>query len=448
MESSDRIDGWKAIGAHFGRDRTTAMRWAQSRALPVRRIPGGKRATVYALRSDLDRWAVGHADEIAQSTDATTPGRHSASTAKPGRSRWIGGAVAMLIVGTVAGGWMLDRSGDRGGSTPTVSAALPGDVGLARLYLQARDDWAERTPDSLTRAIRGLETVTTRDPQFAPAFAALADAHLLQREFGAVADAPAFAAARTAAAAALAVDQDQIGAHRALGFIQYWSDNDPVASGRSFRRALELSPDSAQTHFWYGNVLADNGQAEAAARELNRARLLEPGSIAVQVDIAWADWSAGRENEAVITLERLVQMKPEFPVIHDCLAIMRLSRGDYRGYVEAYGDYARLRADPVLLANAQRLEDGLALGLPVLKQRIMSAARAEAAAKGSGNYAWPAFVASIDGDRPTVVDILTQAAERNLRWGSAGLRREIARRWASDAQILGLLDRVEPRAVE
>jgi hypothetical protein len=50
--SNDRINGWKAIGAHFGRDRTTVIRWAQERGLPVRRIPGGKAATVYALKSE------------------------------------------------------------------------------------------------------------------------------------------------------------------------------------------------------------------------------------------------------------------------------------------------------------------------------------------------------------------------------------------------------------
>jgi len=55
--SSDRIDGWKSIGAHFGRDRTTAIRWARERDLPVHRLPGGKTATVYALRYELDAWA-------------------------------------------------------------------------------------------------------------------------------------------------------------------------------------------------------------------------------------------------------------------------------------------------------------------------------------------------------------------------------------------------------
>ncbi|RYD63706.1 MAG: hypothetical protein EOP58_10885, partial [Sphingomonadales bacterium] len=50
----DRIDGWKSIGAYFGRDRTTAIRWARERDLPIHRIPGGKTGTVFALRHELE----------------------------------------------------------------------------------------------------------------------------------------------------------------------------------------------------------------------------------------------------------------------------------------------------------------------------------------------------------------------------------------------------------
>jgi hypothetical protein len=43
------IDSWKGIAAHLGRDVSTVMRWERSRGLPVHRLPGGRKATVYAL---------------------------------------------------------------------------------------------------------------------------------------------------------------------------------------------------------------------------------------------------------------------------------------------------------------------------------------------------------------------------------------------------------------
>lgn len=54
--SAPRLNGWQAIADCLGRDRTTAIRWAQDRGLPVHRIPGGKRASVFAYAAELDRW--------------------------------------------------------------------------------------------------------------------------------------------------------------------------------------------------------------------------------------------------------------------------------------------------------------------------------------------------------------------------------------------------------
>ena len=56
IPSEERLDGWKAIANYLGRERTTAIRWASERGLPVHRVPGGKTGTVYALRSELDAW--------------------------------------------------------------------------------------------------------------------------------------------------------------------------------------------------------------------------------------------------------------------------------------------------------------------------------------------------------------------------------------------------------
>lgn len=447
MSSSDRIDGWKAIGAHFNRDRTTVMRWAQTRAPPVRRIPGGKRATVYALKSDLDRWALSHADVLA---DLAAPEAKETSVRPEWRIRpsWVAAGLAAGLLAGVMGWVVLDRPTAPRDATVPAAIALPTDPALARLYLQARDDWAERTPDGLTRAVAALETVTRQAPAFAPAFAALADAYLLQREFGAMPDGSAFEAARKAATSALAKDPDLASAHRALGFVQYWRDNRPAASGVSFRRAIELAPENAQSHFWYGNVLAHNGQAEAAARELNRARLLQPGSIAIQTDIAWADWSSGRETQALEALTRLVRTAPDFPVAYDCLAIVRLSGGDYAGYVAAYGRYARLRGDPALITHARALDQGMAEGAAAVQALLATHAMSGDATRDGRDHGWAAFVVSVSGDRLALIGILERAVGQNERWGSAGLRGAIARRWAADPDVLGLLRRLEPPLVE
>ena len=59
IPNDQRLDGWKAIANFLGRERTTAIRWANGRGLPVHRVPGGRTGTVYALRSELEAWLSG-----------------------------------------------------------------------------------------------------------------------------------------------------------------------------------------------------------------------------------------------------------------------------------------------------------------------------------------------------------------------------------------------------
>ncbi|WP_265571361.1 tetratricopeptide repeat protein [Sphingomicrobium nitratireducens] len=64
-----RLDGWKAIARHLNRDRATVMRWEASRGLPIHRMPGGGRASVFAFESELDAWLSGEGGDSALESD-------------------------------------------------------------------------------------------------------------------------------------------------------------------------------------------------------------------------------------------------------------------------------------------------------------------------------------------------------------------------------------------
>lgn len=427
-----RIDGWKAIGSHFGRDRTTVMRWADSRGLPVHRVPGGQRASVYAFREELDAWLqqqTGDLDEAAP--PAPTP-------ASPSRQRrvlfWI--VLAAGLAFAVAMGIGLAR---RPAPPPKGKLEMPADPEVARLYLQARDDWAQRTSPSIDRAIATLTEVTRRDPGFAPAHASLAEAWLLAREFGSQSDSAAFPRALDPAERALKIDGALHAAHRAKGFILYWWLHEPEAAGAAFRRALELAPRDAQTHFWYGNALSDNGAHEAALRELDTARLIEPGSVAIQTDFAWAQWAAGKRDEAVEMLERLRQSNPGFAVVHECLAHIRLADGDYPGFVEGFARMAALRGNGEMTAQAAAFRTALAQDIPALQRALTDAAGQDMARDPRQDHIWIAFLASTARDRDQLVDLLRRARDRKERWGGAGFVSRIASRWSADVEISALL---------
>lgn len=251
-QDEGRIFGWKAIGAHFGRDRSTAIRWANERNLPVHRVPGGKTATVYALRDELDGWAASH---------DTSP--EPAAPPAGVKRRRLTSPLALLLAGTAivavaatAGKLLQNR--------------LPGNPETAERFLAARDDWARSDAASLDRAIAGYQAVLARDPGFAKAHAGLADAYLMAGEYGSLSYDIAFGRAKHAAGRALELEPGLAAAHRDLAYIGYWWERDPAEAGKQFRKAIQLDPDDWRAHFWYGGVLADNGEFEAAGANIPR----------------------------------------------------------------------------------------------------------------------------------------------------------------------------------
>lgn len=420
--------------------------------MPVRRVPGGKKASVYALKSELDQWIRGQSgEELEQLPDLPhempplppVPPQVEQSQsddpapnapARKSRRRFI--ALAAVLVLLAAGSlWLFMPFGGAG-------PALPQDAALAQSYLDAREDWATRTPASLARARKTLETITRHEPGFAPAFAALADVYLLSQEFGDMDRRDAFHRARLAAEAGLEIDDTLADAHRAMGFVRYWSDRDPVRSGDAFRRAIELAPDVAQTHFWYGNVLVDNGQYAAGLQELNRARLLEPGSVAIQTDYGWALWSAGQDNDARVLLDRLARENPDFLVIFDCLSVIHLADRNIHAFARDFTRYADLRGESADIALSRKVATVLESSNEAAAwQALVSGLAAQADGDPSRDHSFPAFAAAMIGDRDSLRQILRAADQREENWGSAGMTRRIRAVVQDDPEMRDLLAR-------
>ncbi|QGP80919.1 tetratricopeptide repeat protein [Sphingobium sp. CAP-1] len=409
-----RLDGWKAISAYIGRDRSTVIRWAGERGLPVRRMPGGKQATVYALSEDIDNWVASGA-RLDDGLPADPAQRRPGSLL-----RWVAPVAILLTVG----GGLLYWATRPAAEAVAPPAALPHDPHLAALYLRAREDWARRDQASIARAIAKFGLVTRSEPAFAPAHAALAEALLLSREFGALDDQTAFTQAEREARRALALDPRLHTGHRALGFVDYWWNGDPQSAGRHFRAALALAPGDAQTYFWYGNILSDNGAADAALAAFGQAIALQPGQPSVQIDHAWAQWSAGRDYAAENMLRELASQERDDVVYHETIAYMRLAQGNWPGFVDAYCTHARLRGEPGVMAEAKRLAKARAGGDPMIAATMFAIAMQQAEDNPRHPYTTAAMIASLSGDRGQLITILHRALARGEHWGGRAIANE------------------------
>lgn len=445
-----RIDGWKSIAAYFGRERSTVMRWATDRNLPVHRIPGKGRGSVYALSEELDAWL--QADrETPQAFDQEA----SQPEAKSGHARLIPPmwqAAKLYRIPLMATALLLAVLGLTayplwGDSSSPESADLPEDAALADLYLEARSDWAARNPESISASIGKLRQVVAGEPGFAQGYAALADAYVLAREFGSLPDVEAFALAQSAADTALRINPENPDAMRASAFVEYWWRGRRSEAGRLFRAAIAADPKSAQSHFWYGNVLVDNGDFAEGLSELERARLLEPASVPLQADIAWARWSMGEHDRAAATLERLRDDNPQLATVRDYLAVIYLARGDIARFVEESVALAQSRAVEADIALGERMREALDKEAGTVPSLLLRELEAETEASGKVALPWAVFVATAAQDRAAVIRLLKTGQARGEKWGSAGLMRHVAQAWEGDGEVEALLASVRPASL-
>jgi hypothetical protein len=280
-DSPVRLDGWKAIAAHFRRNRSTVIRWAEAGDFPVRRVGGKAGASVWAYAHELDAWlaAGGGAPGEGASGDAPTDtlpdgpasaavGSREAPTEPAtaplvatwprfGLPTWTIGAACLilLVMGGAVGAALWFRP-------PAASARaqfLPADPAVADLYLRARDDWARRTPESLRRSIDEFGAVGAHDPGYAPAYAGLADAYFETSMFDLQPASAWVPKAEAALKIALALDPDNVEANRTLGGLDYYVRRDLAAARRHLGLSLRIAPNDSLTHFQLGVILRDSG---------------------------------------------------------------------------------------------------------------------------------------------------------------------------------------------
>src|SRR6266545_1246378 len=154
------------------------------------------------------------------------------------------------------------------------------------LYLKGRFFWNKRTGADLKRAIDYFNQAIAKDPNYALAYAGLADSYTLLSVFGAASPADSFPQAKAAAKKALELDDTLAEAHTSLAKVLNRYDFDLERSLKEFERAIQLNPNYATAHQWYSNgPLLAFGQFDRAIAEGKRAVELDPLSLVINADL-------------------------------------------------------------------------------------------------------------------------------------------------------------------
>jgi len=208
------------------------------------------------------------------------------------------------------------------------------DEEIYRLCLRGRYFWNKRTPDGLERSIELYREAIRRDELYADAWRGLADAYNVLPEYTDTSEAEAFPAARHAASRALALDPDRAGAHASLAFVLFWWARDAPRAEAEFRRALELNPNHAKTHHWYGNMLLSLDRVEEAVAHLEAAQDSDPLSLIIGAELGAVLYHARRYDQAVERLRSTIELDPDFADAHFWLTRTLLAKGDLEAALE------------------------------------------------------------------------------------------------------------------
>jgi len=328
-----RLSTWKEIASFFACDERTVKRWEGARGLPVHRIPNGVRSPVFAYEGELRAWLNSHESvETASSPEKIAPSSKPAFLRK--RSV-VAGAVVALGVAVLAGGIFGARL--TGASWPQLAQTQshmhrPNSEALA-FYRAGLFEWQSRTPEGLRHAVDDFTQAIVRDPQYAEAYAGLAQCYELLREYTTVTPDYAFPRAKAAADRAIALDPSLTEAHLALAFADFYWSHDALIARREFERAVALAPNSAVAHHWYATFLLEMAEFPKAIVEIDKAANLDSESIAIQADKGLILFYAGHRAESTALLERLEQTQPNFASTHRYLARIYLAQNDSTGFL-------------------------------------------------------------------------------------------------------------------
>jgi TolB-like protein/Tfp pilus assembly protein PilF len=198
--------------------------------------------------------------------------------------------------------------------------ARPVDPEALDAYLNGRLRLGRGSDAEIDMAIGLFERALAEDEAFAPAWAALADAHLMAA-LRATPTPEARTRARTAGERAVALDDELADAHRVLGQMLFQWERDWSGAERELKRAIELAPGRAEAHAAYGMLLSALGRSDEALAEIWLAAAQDPLASSARLNAGWVSFQARRFDGAIAEFGRAIEIDSSLGLAHAGLAI-------------------------------------------------------------------------------------------------------------------------------
>jgi TolB-like protein/Tfp pilus assembly protein PilF len=240
-----------------------------------------------------------------------------------------------------------------GADTQKLTRTYTSNPEAYRLYLQGRFYLNKREEKDVKNAIDSYNQAIALDKNYALAYAGLADSYALLSSFGFTAPTESTPRARGYAQKALALDPTLAEPHATLGLVTSQFDYDFVGGEREYKRAIELDPNYATAHQWYGELLTALGRFDEATAEYQKALQLEPAAVPINWDYGRLLYLSGKFDESITQYKKTLGLDPGFARAHRTLAEVYRLRKDYANAIEELARYYEVRGESELASAAR-----------------------------------------------------------------------------------------------
>ena len=295
-----------------------------------------------------------------------------------------------------------------------LTSARPVNPEAYEAYLKGRYEGNSWTEQGLKKSLEYFAQAVQQDPGYAPAWAGLADAHHLMGLFGFVPRQVSLPQAKEAALKALQLDETLSDAHVSLANLLAYPNWDLPFQEKELRRGIDLNPNNAQAHQWYGYLLSARGQHDAAILEMKRALELDPLSPNKQNSLAATFYRAGRYDDALQYFRQVPDPDANSEFRHRRIATIYERKGMWS---EAMGELLtalRVAGKTEIVASVER--EYLSSGYPEAKKTFLWADVRETERRARSGY-----------PRPNAVDIAADYAllgekDQSFEWLETAFR--------------------------
>jgi tetratricopeptide (TPR) repeat protein len=238
----------------------------------------------------------------------------------------------------------------------TIGLSLTGDEKKKRdaeaLYVKGRNAWNKRKTADIEQAVGHFKQAVELNPNYALAYAGLADCYNMLAAYGGKAPTEAFRQAREAATKSLALDSKLAEGHAALAYANFRGDWNWAEAEKEFKQAISLNDNYPWAHLWYGSLLSSQGRFDEAIRETRRAQQIEKTSTIINIQLGLVYYFQHQYREAVEECKKTIELDPTFFAAQRYLGLSYSQMGmhreaiaEFEKAINASGDSPLMKAD-------------------------------------------------------------------------------------------------------